>query len=375
MASKDMKRRVAVRPSALKAKALARRKEVGSKGWSTGYKTLDELISYKRGYSTIVFSPAHSGKTQFALDQAVNLAVMYGLKVAVYLTEAGDPEEIVLEIAQTYMRKSLDDPQLTDEELDFAIDNFVDKYFYIICSGTAMFSITDLAYSVKETNEEFDINLDVLVIDHFSNLDKAEEQRGFRIDEDVKFVIQKVNSMSKKLKLHTMILFHVRDKEPIKCPSSGMYYLGPPEPYELVGGQNGYRLGYQMVAVYRPITHPSKYGIIDPATGAPYAVNETQVIVAKTKPKFTGKLGTGKLYWDAPTQSYKEMDEYGADWFSRERYSEEDTFSKETKKYPTFAELYKAHSQEKTKAFFEEAIDPTKEGGVPTKISIKDYGF
>lgn len=375
--TEDRKKNIAIKPGSLKSKALQKRQEAGSKGWLTGYKSLDEYISYRRGYSTTIYSYSHQGKTQFTLDQCVNLAVMYGLKIAVYLTEAGDPEEIVLEIAQTYMRKSLADPTLTDEELAFAIDEFVDKHFYIINSSSSLFSITELAHSIKDTNSEYGIHIDVVVIDHFGNLNKDENQKYFKIDENVKFVMQTVNRMSKKLNLHTFILFHVRDTEPVKCPHSGIYYLPLPENHAISGGQQANYQGMQMVAVWRPVYHPNKFGIIDPVTAEPYEMNETRIVVSKSKPKMIGKLGMSSLYFQPQTQSYKERVD-GGEYYSREAYSVDDMLFKGEAKYPAFEYVYKKHYTEKkiadTKAFFEREVDGSVDG-VPSKKSAKDLGF
>lgn len=371
---KSRKRKPAIKPGSVKAGALAKRKEVGEKGWLTGYKVLDEFVSYKKGYSTTIYSYAHQGKTQFTLDQCVNLAVMYGAKIAVYLTEAGDPEEIVLEIAQTYMRRSLADKTLTDEEIEFAIDTFVDKHFYILNAQSQLFSITELAWAVHDTNEEYGIELDVVVIDHFGNLEKGSEQKYFKTDENVKHVMQTVNRMSKKLNIHTFILFHIRDTEPVKCPKSNIYYLPKPEHHNISGGQQANYQGMQMIAVWRPVYHPNKYGIVDPETGEPYELNETRIIVSKSKPKHIGKLGEGSLFFDVHKQSYYESGYY----FAREGYETDSALFNKEKKYTPFDELYKTHFQEeklrKTREFFEKEVDGTVDG-VPAKKTAQDLGF
>lgn len=373
--AREDRRSVAIRPSSLKSRVLEKRKEVGSKGWLTGYKSLDEYVSYKRGYSTTIYSYSHQGKTQFTLDQCVNLAVMYGTKVAVYLTEAGDPEEIVLEIAQIYMRRSLADPLLTDEEISFAIDEFVDKYFYIINSSSNLFSITELAMSIKETNKEYGIEIDVVVIDHFGNLEKDENQKYFKTDENVKYTMQIVNRMSKKLKVHTFILFHIRDTDPVLCPVSKKYYLPKPEHHNISGGQQANYQGMQMIAIWRPVYHPNKFGIVDPDTAEPYEMNETRVIVSKSKPKHIGKLGECSLYFQLHSQSYKERVD-GGEKYAREAYDGDKELFGEKRKYPAFDFLFAEKDKKATEDFFKKAVDPTVDGNVvPKSTSYENLGF
>lgn len=370
--SKERKKSPAIKASSVKAGALNRRKEVGEKGWLTGYKTLDEFISYKKGYSTTIYSYAHQGKTQFALDQCVNLAVMYGAKIAVYLTEAGDAEEIVLEIAQTYMRRSLADRELTDSELEFAIDSFVDKHFYIINSSSQLFSVKELAWAVADTNEAYGINIDIVVIDHFGNLEKDSDQKYFKTDENVKYVMQTVNRMSKKLNLHTFILFHIRDTEPIKCSQSGKYYLPKPEHHNISGGQQANYQGMQMIAVWRPVYHPNKLGIVDPDTMEPYEQNETRIIVSKSKPKHIGRLGESALFFNVLTQSYKERVN-GGEYYAREAYCADDELFTGKVKYPSFKDLYLEKERAEKQAFFDKVVDDSIDG--IKKNSFEELGF
>lgn len=371
---KERNKIVAIRPSSVKEGAMLRRKEVGEKGWKTGHKNLDEIISYKKGYSTTIYSYAHQGKTQFTLEQCVNLAIMYKTKVAVYLTEAGDYEEIVLEIAQTYMRRSLADVTLTDLELEFAIDTFVNEYFYIIPASSKFFSIEELAYAIQDTNKEYGIQLEVVVIDHFGNLDKSDNQKYFKTDENVKFVMQTINRMSRKLNLHTFILFHIRDTDPVKCSVTGKWYLPKPEHHNISGGQQANYQGMQMIAVWRPIYHPNKLGIVDPDTTNPFEINETRIIVSKSKPKHIGQLGERSLFFYGNNQAYKSRDEFGNETFALECYEPDgDLFGAELQ-YPSFAKLFKQRDlKHKEELFSGKIVLETNKDGVP--VNFKDVGF
>src|SRR5690606_20500918 len=99
-------------------------------------------------------------------------------------------------------------------------------------------------------------------------------------------------------------LFHVRDKQPVQCPDTKIWYLPLPEKEEISGGMQAAYLAFNMVAIYRPVTKPENYGIINKFSGIPYEVNETLVYVAKVKPKFSANIGIRSIFFDVDKQRY-----------------------------------------------------------------------
>ena len=139
------------------------------------------------------------------------------------------------------------------------------------------------------------------------------------IAESVKYVFQAITRTSKKFNYHTHILFHVKDIDPIKCSTSGKFYLPKPEMYMLSGGMQSSYLSQQMISIWRPITREEQYGIVD-SNGIEYQLNETHVTCMKVKPKNSGRLGGAVLKFNSDKQCYYETvngvptfggDEYG----------------------------------------------------------------
>lgn len=280
------------------------RKQTGSRGRFAGFSELDPYISFITGHCTTVMGTAGSGKTAFTIEACVNQAEVYGSKTVFYLTEVGTWEETVLDICQTYLGKTLD--VMTDEELLTAL-SWMDEYFFVLDISKGLMTIREIYEQVLDMQKEYGIKIDNILIDHFGNIVADPSVKGTGIHNEVKFTFQAITATSKMKGFHTIILFHVANQDPIKCPSSNKFYLPKAEPWQLSGGMQGHFLSQQIISVYRPITREEQYGIINPNTGIPYELNEAHITCMKVKPKFSGKLGGCVLHWDGSKQMYYQI--------------------------------------------------------------------
>lgn len=285
---------------------LQDKNRVQERGSFTGFKVLEPYISFIEGNITTIFGTAGSGKTQLSIEFSIYMAMAYKKITLLYLTEAGSFSETVLDICQTYLRKRLED--IEDEELLDALD-WMSKYFYVIDVSDSLLDIREIYSSTRELEEDYGIKVHNIIIDHYHNINLTKEQRGMTIAEQVKFVFQAITRTSKKFSYHTIILFHVKDIDPIKCPTTGKFYLPKPEFYMLSGGMQSSYLSQQMIGVWRPITREEQYGIVNPDTGIPFELNEAHVTCMKVKPKQSGKLGGDTLFFDWEKQSYYEIED------------------------------------------------------------------
>lgn len=283
-----------------KEEILSSKNTFGKRGWDTGFPVTDEILSYKQGASTLIFSYQHQGKSQWAIEASVYLAKRYGVKSALYLTEAGSKGDAVLDIIQTYIGKQA--INITDNELFTALE-WAEEYFYIADVSAKLANVVEIYQGVKQLQDS-GINIGNVIIDHFHNLTKHKDQQFMDKADITKFVLQQVTRASAKLNVHTFILFHVRDTAPIKCDKSGIYYLPQPEGYAISGGQQAGYLAQNMVSVWRPVSREDHYGIINPQTGAPYELNECYITCTKVKPKGTAVLGKRVMYFDISKQRY-----------------------------------------------------------------------
>lgn len=288
--------------------ALANRKQLYSKGYSCGFHSGDHLISYKKGYTTGIFSYSAQGKTQFYIEESVWLSLKYGLKHAVWLSESGKKEEVVLDIVMCYKGKKLfgEGEVLTDEEIIDGM-NWLKDYFFIIDHEEEQLNIRDIYIAVKSIETKYNVKIDCIGVDNASNLGKEDIAAKMSVVDYMKYLMKAINRTSLKHDYHTFLLMHVNDTDPIECSVTKRKYLPRPTHWRVSGGQQVNFLGFQLIGVWRPVSQPDEYGIVNPSTGAPFELNEGHIEITKSKPKMIGALGRFVLYFDKERQMYYEV--------------------------------------------------------------------
>lgn len=296
------------RVSELTSLALSKRKETYIKGYDCGFKTGDQYLSYRLGFSTGFYSYSAQGKSQFWIEQAVHLSRKHGLKHAIWLTENGKKEELIMDIAMTYMRKSLFSPNhvISDEELFEAL-NWMNDFFYIIDHESSILNIRDIFQAVADIEAAYGIKINCVAIDNATNLSREADKHKMMIHEYMNYLMTAINRTSLARNYHTFILFHVGKQDRVECKTTGKKYQAPATHYDIVGGQMVNYLGYQLACVYRPISNDEQVGIINPDTGVPFDLNETHIIISKSKPKAVGTQGQFIIYFDVEKQAYYEL--------------------------------------------------------------------
>lgn len=296
------------------AKKQVRGGEIFVKGVSCGFQSGDEYISYRKGYTTGIFSYSAQGKTQFLLEQLVHMAREAGWKHAIWLTETGKKEEIVMELVMIYLGKSYfsRDNFPTEAEEDAALE-WLSQYFFIIDHEEDMLNVRSIYEAVARFEKESGVQIDTVSIDNASNLSREPGQERWSIAEYMNYLMRATSRTSSKRNYHTLILFHLNKPDymmecPTKKKEGGDYRYHPaPSHYNISGGQQINFLGYQLIGIYRPISKQSQFGIINPETGVPFELNEAHIIVTKSKPKAIGKEGSFTLFFDRERQRYYEI--------------------------------------------------------------------
>ena len=283
-------------------------KEIFVKGSDCGFKVGDEFISYRIGFSTSIYSYKSEGKTQFTLQQAVHLSVAHGWKHALWLSESGKKSEAVLDIVMCYLGKSLfSGDYISDDEILEAL-LFLNDFFYFIDHEKSMLNIRDIYEIVAEIEQTEGIKISGVIIDNATNLAREQTKSSLMIHEYMNYLMTAVNRTSLSKGYHTFILFHVGKPESMaECKTSGKKFRPCPSDFSILGGQQTGYLGFQMFSVWRPCRTIDDYGIINPKTGVPYAINETVITVTKSKPKKIGIEGSFHIYFDIDKQQYYEI--------------------------------------------------------------------
>ena len=272
------------------------------KGAWTGFSSLFDKYSVKRGSTTYIYAGAHQGKSQFGFELMMNLAEYDGWKWAIYSPETGSPTEVCAELLWVYLRKPFlvnDKITATDEETDVAIE-FINKHFYIIDSGLQDLSIEAFYTSVEKIEQDNFIKIDGCLVDPFTEI-KTDVSAGVRDDIAIGQVLTKVRKHSADRDYHTIVTVHTRHQQ--AKYKNGVPYVDKPTMNDIAGGMQWSRKGMMVINVWR-----CPFGLED-GNGIPYEANQVEITVVKAKPKIVGKLGTVHLYFDKLSNRYYELDE------------------------------------------------------------------
>jgi hypothetical protein len=285
--------------------------ETFSKGWSCGWHCGDDFISYKEGHTTYIYSHPHQGKTVFVTEALIHLAKNKSKNICIYSPEMGNKKDITWNLIQVYTGKRLYGKgayKITTKEIDEAL-SFIKKHFVILehnpfsKEGSQRFTVKDIFNQVHLAQKDYGIKIDVLCIDPFNLLDRELEDDKKQIADYVLSTLGFINSASKTMKMHTILVAHLAGDELIVDKDTGIEYMPKPHESKLAGGQSFWRAGFQMIGLWRP-----PYGVVNKRTGFTYPENCLWILVQKSKPFGVGKVGQFELFYDLDTHTLYETD-------------------------------------------------------------------
>ena len=285
------------------------RNEGIKKGAWTGFDSLYEKYSVKKGSTTYLYAGAHQGKSQFGFELMMNLAQFSGWKWAVYSPETGSPTEVFAELLWVYLRKPFlinNKITATDEESDKAID-FINQHFFIIDSGLQDLSVEGFYTAVDEIETTYNVKFDGCMIDPFTEI-KTDVSSGVRDDIAIGQVLTKIRKHSSENDFHTIVTVHTKHQQ--AKYKDGVPYVDVPTMNDIAGGMQWSRKGMMVINVWR-----CPYGLQD-ENGIPYEPNQVKITVVKAKPKIVGNLGSVTLYYDKLSNRYYEIDKNGKKQFA-----------------------------------------------------------
>jgi hypothetical protein len=285
------------------------RNEGIKKGAWTGFDSLYEKYSVKKGSTTYLYAGAHQGKSQFGFELMMNLSQFSGWKWAVYSPETGSPTEVFAELLWVYLRKPFlinNKITATDEESDKAIE-FINRHFFIIDSGLQDLSVEGFYTAVEEIEETYDVKIDGCMIDPFTEI-KTDVSSGVRDDIAIGQVLTKIRKHSAENDFHTIVTVHTKHQQ--AKYKDGVPYVDVPTMNDIAGGMQWSRKGMMVINVWR-----CPFGLQD-ENGIPYEPNQVKITVVKAKPKIVGNLGSVTLYYDKLSNRYYELDKNGNKQFA-----------------------------------------------------------
>jgi len=286
-----------------------------SRGVDTGFKSLDELLSFKPGYSTFYLGFAGAGKTEIEMEIMFNQSEYYGWKHAFMSGEIGNMEDVIAELISKRLRKPFfkSNPYAATEKEIYGAMAWLDDHFFPI-NGDETDHTIDSFYTYCESLErEYQLKLQSTSLDPFNDLDEDLSKFGNREDKYLAWALKKVRQKAKVNNWHNSIVTHAKDLPPIvlkDISGQDVYCTAVPTLNSFAGGAVWGRRAFNVVGVWRP-EHNRLNGKVDltinPATGLPFRENEAILKILKAKPKGTAKKGSVSIFFDWQRNRYYEI--------------------------------------------------------------------
>ena len=283
-------------------------------GVSTGYASLDEYVTVRKGAPIFIAGSPYAGKSTFTKQLLINLSREHGWKHCVYLGEDGSVSELTLDLIEMFTGKPArlhDDSgkergdALTEAEF-FSAMTWVDDHFCIVDPDAAtadVFTIDIFFGWVRQFEVANGIKFDTTVVDPWNDLSMDLTAKGGREDLFLADALKTVRDSSRSNERVDIVVTHIAAPALKHVSDRGRRYAAPAEPYEWAGGQTWHRRAFTMILVYRP---PSPDSIRMGKNSLETRTGETWVMIQKVKPKGVGKIGTCRLWYDEKTNQYSE---------------------------------------------------------------------
>ena len=274
------------------------------KGAYCGWESLYEYYSLKEGSTTYIVAPPAVGKTSIISELTMNLSEYEGWKWVIFSPEVGSPKDLFAELLWVKLRKPFlkydKNKDAKEDEVKAAI-KFVKEHFFIIDPIHSELNEHVYFKTIRDIQDKYNVKINGTVIDPVTDFDISGNQRDLALGR----FLTSIRKFSSSYGIHSILAFHTKNMGYVTgktIDGEERRYLPPATMFDVAGGEMASRKGMFILSLWRP-----PYGIIDPETNLPYPTNETRVNILKAKPKSIGKIGTIKLYYDALSSRYYEL--------------------------------------------------------------------
>jgi twinkle protein len=255
------------------------------RGHSTGWPSVDELMTIRPGETTVVTGIPNSGKSEFIDALTVNLALQYGWRFAVCSFE-NPPAEHIAKLAEKYLGLPFWDgptPRMSETELSQAMDWVADDFVLIRADDEAP-TIDWILERAKAAVLRYGIR--GLVIDPYNEIEHRWPANQTET-EYVSELLGKVKRFAQAYGVHAWFVAH-----PAKLHRDNGGALPVPTLYDISGSANWANKADIGLVVHRdPNRDPTR----------------TDIFLRKVRFKQVGKIGTTSLRYDPATGRYSEI--------------------------------------------------------------------
>jgi hypothetical protein len=289
------------------------RSSVPKGGAYAGWEQLDRIYTAKKGFPLVIYGAPHSGKSVFMLNLLVNLSRQHGWKHLVFSSEQGSVADLILEVAEIYLRKPLrkytergvERMNVATEAEHIMAQQWVAKYFRFIDPThprCQRFSLHDF-YSWCDEAAAEGFEADVTVLDPFNDVDMNLKKHGGRQDLWLTEILKDARDEAMKKNRLDILVNHISQQQTTMVSERGQRFAPPAMMNEANGGVAWSRRAFTVLLVYRPPSNDQlKFGKHVVHTGPA----ESWIICQKAKPKGAAELGQAILFYDKDSGCFYE---------------------------------------------------------------------
>eukprot|EP00440_Ansanella_granifera_P033819 gb/GFBE01036692.1/.p1 GENE.gb/GFBE01036692.1/~~gb/GFBE01036692.1/.p1 ORF type:complete len:789 (+),score=157.66 gb/GFBE01036692.1/:1-2367(+) len=248
-------------------------------GVQTGWSGIDRFYRPVRGEVTVVTGIPGSGKSEWLLSLAMNLAESRGWRFLLYTFETDD-KFLSVQLLEKKFRKPYTELY---EHVDSGLD-WLDRHFARGCVGYESPTIEEILKmaEVEATSEE---GLHGLIIDPYNFIHRDEEEQETHF---IGTLIGKLRSFAEKHKVHVWICAH---------PTKSTAWDGErPNMYNIAGSANWFNKTDNGIIVHRKRIE---------VEGEMMPTRTTEIVVEKVRNKEAGTLGSSFLLFDKDRRGYE----------------------------------------------------------------------
>ena len=286
------------------SKNLDHRYQDGIAGYyDSGWKQVDDIYRMYPGYTTYLYGPPFSGKSQLWLHYLYQISCRYGLTHVVFSPETGDKEDVFSKLIEIRAGSSFYDTgygKMTPEQFESAL-KWVGNHFIVVDPEDNEMTMDDMFSYCEIVERDNGIKIDTITIDPWNDLDH--DMGDERDDIYLQKKLKKARKQAKTTGWHIAIVTHARDQQPRKGFNENgdpLFFYPPASFRDVAGGQAWSRRGFQMVSVWRPPVELAEFD------GESLKGNEVYWIQQKFKPEYAGAIGKAKLHYNVKEKRYYE---------------------------------------------------------------------
>jgi len=257
-------------------------------GVSTGWRSLDEYYRVVPGELTIATGTPGSGKSEWLLSLASNIASERGWRFLLFAFEADDR---YLAIQLMEKKKQTEYKHISMDDLD-EVFHWIDDDFSLGHNAFASSTIDDIL-ALAQQEAESERGLQGMIIDPYNFIDRS-NATGMIETDFISVMLAKIKRFAYEHKVHVWVIAH-----PTKSSSWGES-ASKPSMYDISGSANWYNRADMGIVIQRKVLAIGDDVIPD---------RKIQIHIEKVRSKDAGQLGKVELVFAKEQRGYLEMDD------------------------------------------------------------------